>query len=108
MTLIARYNVAVVDFLRARPDIAAAELDSWLRDARNRRWLKTGSAGFLHVALAIMRLECNDTGAALAELDEAIELLDSTQTYAFVGVAQVIRAQVLALLGQHTAAEAEF
>jgi len=107
VNLIARYNVAVVDFLRARPDIAAAELDNWLRDARNRRWLRTGSAGFLHVALAIMRLEFNDTDAALAELDEAIELLDSTQTYAFVGVAQVIRAQVLALLGQHAAAEAD-
>ena len=107
VNLIARYNVAVVDFLRARPDIAAAELDYWLRDARNRRWLRTGSAGFLRVAVAIMRLELNDTAAALAELDEAIELLDSTQTYAFVGVAQVIRAQVLALLGQGAAAEAD-
>lgn len=107
VNLIARYNLAVVDFLRARPDIAAAELDHWLRDARNRRWLKTGSAGFLRVALAIMRLEFNDTEAALVELDEAIELLDSTQTYAFVGVAQVIRAQVLALLGEGAAAEAD-
>jgi LuxR family transcriptional regulator, maltose regulon positive regulatory protein len=107
VNLIARYNVAIVDYLRARPDIAVGELAHWLGDARNRRWLRTGSAGFLRVALAIMRLEFNDTTAALAELDEAIELLDSTQTYAFVGVAQVIRAQVLALLEQHTAAEAD-
>ncbi len=107
VNLMARYNVAIVDYLRARPDIAAAELAHWLLDARNRRWLRTGSAGFLRVALAIMRIELNETGAALAELDEAIDLLDSTQTYAFVGVAQVIRAQLLSLLGEPAAAEAD-
>lgn len=107
VNLMARYNIAVVDYLRARPDIAAGELMHWLRDTRNRRWLRTGSAGFLRVALAIMRLELNETAAALAELDEAIDLLDSTQTYAFVGVAQVVRAQVLSLLGEDAAAEAD-
>ena len=107
VNLIARYNTAIVDFLRARPDIAAAELTLWLRDSRNRRWLRTGSAGFLRTALAIMRLELNQTAAALAELDEAIDLLDATQTYAFVGIAQVVRAQVLALLGDGTAAQAD-
>ncbi len=107
VNLMARYNIAIVDYLRARPDIAAGELAHWLLDTRNRRWLRTGSAGFLRVALAITRLELNDTGAALAELDEAIDLLDSTQTYAFVGVAQVIRAQVLTLLGEDAAAEAD-
>ena len=107
VNLMARYNIAIVDYLRARPDIAAGELEYWLRDTRNRRWLRTGSACFLRVALAIMRLEVNDTAAALAELGEAIDLLDSTQTYAFVGVAQVIRAQVLSLLGEDAAAEAD-
>ena len=107
VNLMARYNIAVVDYLRARPDIAAGELALWLRDAHNRRWLRTGSAGFLRVALAIMRLEFNETAAALAELDEAIDLLDATQTYAFVGVAQVIRAQVLTLMGEGAAAEAD-
>ena len=107
VNLMARYNIAVVDYLRARPDIAAGELMHWLRDTHNRRWLRTGSAGFLRVALAIMRLELNETAAALAELDEAIDLLDSTQTYAFVGVAQVVRAQVLSLLGEDAAAEAD-
>src|SRR5487761_2331516 len=107
VNLMARYNIAIVDYLRARPDIAAAELMHWLLDPHNRRRLRTGSAGFLRVALAIMRLELNETGAALAELGEAIDLLDATQTYAFVGVAQVIRAQVLSLLGEYAAAEAD-
>lgn len=107
VNLMARYNIAVVDYLRARPDIAAGELAHWLLDARNRRWLRTGSAGFLRTALAIMRLELNETEAAQAELDEAIDLLDSTQTYAFVGVAQVIRAQLLTLQGEYAAAEAD-
>ena len=107
VNLMARYNIAIVDYLRARPDIAAGELAHWLRDTRNRRWLRTGSAGFLRVALAIMRLDLNDAPAALAELDAAIDLLDSTQTYAFVGVAQVIRAQVLTLLGEDAAAAAD-
>src|SRR5487761_2163196 len=107
VNLMARYNIAIVDYLRAQPHIAATELEHWLSDARNRRWLRTGSAGFLRVALAIMRLELNDTPAALAELDAAIDLLDSTQTYAFVGVAQVIRAQVLTLLGEDAAAAAD-
>jgi len=107
VNLIARYNIAIVDYLRARPDIAAGELEYWLRDSNNRRWLKTGSAAFLRTALAMMRLELNETAAALAELDEAIDLLDSTQTYAFVGVAQVVRAQVLTLLGEKAAAEAD-
>lgn len=107
VNLMARYNIAIVDYLRARPDIAAGELAQWLLDTRNRRWLRTGSAGFLRVALAIMQLELNDTGAALTQLDEAIDLLDSTQTYAFVGVAQVIRAQVLTLLGEDAAAASD-
>jgi len=107
VNLMARYNIAIVDYLRARPDVAAAELAHWLLDPHNRRWLRTGSAGFLRVALAIMRLELNETGSALAELGEAIDLLDTTQTYAFVGVAQVIRAQVLMLLGEYAAAEAD-
>src|SRR5487761_1999735 len=107
VNLMARYNIAIVDYLRARPDIAAAELMHWLLDPHNRRRLRTGSAGFLRVALAIMRLELNETGAAPAELGDAIDLLDATQTYAFVGVAQVIRAQVLSLLGEYAAAEAD-
>ena len=107
VNLMARYNIAIVDYLRARPDIAAGELAQWLRDVHNRRWLRTGSAGFLRTALAIMRLEFNETAAALAELDAAIDLLDSTQTYAFVGIAQIIRAQVLTLLGEYAAAEAD-
>ncbi len=107
VNLIARYNVAVVDYLRARPDVAATELARWLGEARNRRWLRTGSAGFLRVALALMLLETSDTAAALTELGEAIDLLDATQTYAFVGVAQVVRAQALSLLGHDAAVDAE-
>ena len=99
VNLIARYNVAIVHWLRADPATAVEGLQLWLRDPRNKRWLRAGSAGFLHAAAAIMALECGELATALTEASEAIELLDATRTYAYVGIALTIRAQVLAQSG---------
>ena len=99
VALMARYNLAFVDYLSARPDAAADELQRWLRDPRNRPWLRTGSAAFLRAALGLVSLDRDQPAVALAMLDDAIEVLDTTQTYAYVGVAQAMRAQVRMQLG---------
>ena len=99
VALMARYNLAFVDYLAGRPDAAADELQRWLGDARNRPWLRTGSAAFLRAALGLVSLDRDQPAVALAALDDAMEVLDTTQTYAYVGVAQAIRAQVRMHLG---------
>ncbi|MCX7892873.1 MAG: LuxR C-terminal-related transcriptional regulator [Burkholderiales bacterium] len=107
VALMARYNLAMVDYLSARPDAAAAELGRWLGDARNRPWLRTGSAAFLRAALGLVSLDRDEAAAALAALDEAVEILDATQTYAYVGIAQAIRAQARMRLGDADGAAAD-
>jgi LuxR family maltose regulon positive regulatory protein len=107
VALMARYNLAFVDYLAARPDAAADELQRWLRDPRNRPWLRTGSAAFLRAALGLVSLDRDQPAVALAALDDAIEVLDTTQTYAYVGVAQAIRAQVRMHLGDADGAFAD-
>lgn len=104
---IARYNRAVVDVLRARPDAAVAGLRHWIDEPRHARWQRTGSAAFLHAALAIAHLERLELPQAEAALDHAVEQLDATHTFAYVGIARVLRAQVHALEGRHEAARAD-
>ncbi len=107
VALMARYNLAFVDYLTGRPDAAADELQRWLGDPRNRPWLRTGSAAFLRAALGLVSLDRDQPAVALAALDDAIEVLDSTQTYAYVGVAQAMRAQVRMHLGDADGAFAD-
>lgn len=104
---IARYNRAVVDVLRARPDAAIAGLRHWIDEPRHARWQRTGSAAFLHAALAIAHLERLELRQAETALDHAVEQLDATHTFAYVGIARVLRAQVHALEGRHDAARAD-
>ena len=107
VNLMARYNVAMVHFLQARPALAAEGLTGWLRDPRNKRWLRAGSAGFLKAAHALMLLDMHRLDEALAEVSDAIDLLATTRTYAYVGIALSLRAQILASLGNADAAAAD-
>lgn len=104
VNLMARYNIAMVHNLEARPDLAAAGLGLWIRDARNKRWQRSGSAAFLKAAHAIVLLDMDRPADALADISEAIEVLDVTRTYAYVGIALSVRAQILAALGNTAAA----
>jgi LuxR family maltose regulon positive regulatory protein len=74
---------------------------------RNRRWQRSGSAGFLKAANAIMLLDMCRLDEALADVGEAIELLDVTRTYAYVGIALSLRAQILIARGDPAAAAAD-
>ncbi len=105
VNLMARYNLAMLHFLQARPTLAAEELAHWLSDARNKRWRRAGSAGFLNAARALMLAETGRFGEALAEADAAIQLLATTRTYAYVGIAQALRASLHFALGDILAAE---
>ncbi len=107
VALMARYNLAFVDYLAGQPEAAAVALQRWLGDAHNRPWLRTGSAAFLRAALGLVSLDRDQPAVALAALDDAIEVLDSTQTYAYVGVAQAMRAQVRMHLGDADGAFAD-
>jgi LuxR family maltose regulon positive regulatory protein len=107
VNLMARYNVAMVDYLQARPQRACEELAHWLNDARNRHWRRAGSAGFLNAARAMMLLEMDRLPEALAEASEAINLLATTRTYAYVGIALALRAQIRLAMGEVEAVEAD-
>jgi len=107
VNLMARYNVAMVHYLQARPTQAAEELAHWLADARNKRWRRAGSAGFLNAARALMLLETDRLPEALTEAGDAIQLLAATRTYAYVGIALALRAAIHLALGDHPAAEAD-
>ena len=107
VNLMARYNVAMVHYLEARPTLAAEGLTGWLRDARNKRWLRAGSAGFLNAAHAVMLHDTHRLDEALAEASEAIDLLATTRTYAYVGIALSLRAQILGALGRTDDAAAD-
>jgi LuxR family maltose regulon positive regulatory protein len=107
VNLMARYNVAMVHYLEARPTLAAEGLTGWLRDARNKRWLRAGSAGFLNAAHAVMLHDTHRLDEALAEVSEAIDLLATTRTYAYVGIALSLRAQILGALGRADEAAAD-
>jgi LuxR family maltose regulon positive regulatory protein len=97
VSLMARYNRAMVDQLAARPDIAIRGLTQWLEEPGNRRWLRAGSAAFLRSVLGLAHLDRLEFVQAEAALDAAIELLDATHTFAYVGVARILRAQVYAM-----------
>ena len=107
VNLMARYNVAMVHYLQARPTLAAEELAHWLLDARNKRWRRAGSAGFLNAARALMLLETGRLTEALSEAGEAIQLLATTRTYAYVGIALALRASIHLALGDGNAAESD-
>ena len=97
VSLMARYNRAMVDQLSARPDIAIRGLTQWFDEPGNRRWLRAGSAAFLRAVLGLAHLDRLEFVQAEAALDAAVDLLDATHTFAYVGVARVLRAQVYAL-----------
>src|SRR5690606_28383129 len=95
---------AMVDQLVARPDVALRGLEQWFQEPGNRRWQRAGSAAFLNSVRGIAHLDRLEIAAASRALDAAIELLDSTHTFAYVGVARVLRAQAHALAGRMEAA----
>ena len=100
VSLMARYNRAMVDQLSARPDVAIRGLTQWLDEPGNRRWLRAGSAAFLRAVLGLAHLDRLEFGQAEAALDAAVDLLDATHTFAYVGVARILRAQVYAHTGR--------
>ncbi|MGE0799974.1 MAG: LuxR C-terminal-related transcriptional regulator [Lautropia sp.] len=105
--LMARYNRAIGDQLCARPDQAIAGLRQWLDDPASRPRLRAGSTAFLHSALGLAATDRLEFAAAEAALDTAIDLLSVTHTFAYLGVARVLRARVLAATGRVAAALAE-
>ncbi len=104
VSLMARYNRAMVDQLSARPDVALRGIDQWFQEPGNRRWQRAGSVGFLNAMRGIAHLDRLEIDQASAALDASFELLDSTHTFAYVGVARVLRAQAHALAGRAEAA----
>ena len=107
VSLMARYNRAIVDYLCARPDQAIAGLSQWLDEPGNRRWLRAGSTAFLRSAMGLAHTDRLDLAPAEAALDAAVDLLSVTHTFAYVGIARVLRAQVRALTGRRELARAD-
>src|SRR5690606_9363980 len=103
VSLMARYNRAMVDQLSARPDIALRGIDQWFQEPANRRWPRAGTAASLRAIRGIAHLDRLESTQAASALDAAIELLDSTHPFAYVGVARVLRAQAQALAGRSEA-----
>lgn len=99
INMLARYNLAVLAWLRGERNSAESMGRGSLDFAERRHWLDSMGAAFVRTQLAVALYEANRLDEALAELDIAIDILRSTQAFGFLGVAVVIRAGVHWALG---------
>lgn len=104
---IARYCLSSLEMLRARPDKALETVQSWFSDPQRRPHWRNGSAAFLRAAQALALFDQDRLPAALAIINDAVALLESTGTYSFYGIALVIRARILAAAGRRDEALAD-
>lgn len=107
VSYIARYGLAIIDFLRARPEAALAELQAWFADSSRRAYWRTGGAAFLRTAQARVLMDLDRMPEAAGALDEAVTLLENIGAYGFHGIALTLRARLHAYEGRHDASLAD-
>src|SRR5690606_18032593 len=94
INLLARYNLSVLAWLRGQAADSDRIARNGLQIARRRHWHDSMGTAFLRVQLATALYESNRLEEALDELDAALEILQATQAFGFLGVAVVTRAMV--------------
>jgi LuxR family maltose regulon positive regulatory protein len=93
VNLNARLNIGIVHHLMGRANAAEESLRDSLEVARVRTWTRTLGAAFLRYGLALVLHEKNRLGEALTELSQAIEYLEASDAFGFLGMALLERAR---------------
>ncbi len=107
VNLNARLNIGIVKYLMGRNSAAEESFRKSLDVARERSWLRSIGAAFLRYGLALALHERNRLGEALEELSQAIEILEQSDAFGFLGMALVERARTQILLGKRDLAVAD-
>ncbi len=94
---IARYGLATIELLGARPDTALADLRAWFADERRRPYWRTAGGAFLRTAQSRALMDLGRREEATVAIDEAVDLLERLGIYRFLGVALVQRARLHAV-----------
>jgi len=103
----ARLNIGIVEYLMGRNSAAEESFRKSLEVARKRLWLRSIGAAFLRYGLALALHDRNRLGEALGELSQAIEILEMSDAFGFLGMALVERARTQILLGKRDLAIAD-
>ena len=107
VNLNARLNIGIVKYLMGRTNAAEESFRKSLEVARERLWLRSIGAAFLRYGLALALHDRNRLGEALEELSRAIEILEMSDAFGFLGMALVERARTQILLGKRDLAVAD-
>ena len=107
VNLNARLNIGIVKYLMGRNNAAEQSFRKSLDVARERMWLRSIGAAFLRYGLALALHDRNRLGEALEELSQAIEILEMSEAFGFLGMALVERARTQILLGKRDLAVAD-
>ena len=107
VNLNARLNIGIVTYLMGRNNAAEESFRKSLDVARERLWLRSIGAAFLRYGLALTLHDRNRLGEAHEELSQAIEILEMSDAFGFLGMALVERARTQALLGKRDLAVAD-
>jgi LuxR family maltose regulon positive regulatory protein len=107
VNLNARLNIGIVKYLMGRNSSAEESFRKSLDVARERSWSRSIGAAFLRYGLALALHEKNRLGEALGELSQAIEILEQSDAFGFLGMALVERARTHFLLGKRDLAVAD-
>lgn len=107
INLLARFNLSLLAWLHGRAAESKRIARTGLQVAQRRHWQDNMGAAFLRVQLAAALYESNRLEEALDELDTAIETLQATQAFGFLGVAFVTRAMAHWASGADAKAQAD-
>lgn len=107
VNLNARLNIGTVKYLMGRNNAAEESFRISLDVARERLWLRSIGAAFLRYGLALALHDRNRLGGALEELSQAIEILEMSDAFGFLGMALVERARTQIMLGKRDLAVAD-
>ena len=107
VNLNARLNIGIVMYLMGRNNAAEESFRKSLEVARERLWLRSIGAAFLRYGLSLALHDRNRLGEALEEMSRAIEILETSDAFGFLGMALVERARTQILLGKRNLAFAD-
>ena len=107
VNLNARLNIGIVKYLMGRNRDAEESFRKSLDVARERFWLRGIGAAFLRYGLALALNDRIRWGESLEELSQAIEILETSDAFGFLGMALVERARTQLLLGKRELAAAD-
>lgn len=105
--LLARYSVAYTLYLKAQLNESEKFIRATLNDVTSLGWDRFTGVGFVKSMLAQVLLEKNRLNEALSEINEAIQILETTANHSYFGMALTARAQILFALDRKPEAEVD-